>query len=184
MPDIEKFLTQFPSTINFLSAIGSCSAVIVSLWLASRADEPKIDAYISEMSILPGNVNQYADMTLYPTALFLNIKNVGSVPVYFNRYTMAVWRVPFAKRGAIQVPADAEVTVSDIELLPQKQVTISLFSQPKQITKKLNLESFNLKIFPRTGMRSVQLCVMTVTGQEFKARMSKDLRADFQKAYT
>ena len=127
------------SWINFFTAVGTCGAVIVSLWLARRDSKPKLKCIVSGTRVEFNDgeyfwpdcrkiVNGHRQMYVK------KITNIGRIPVYVEAF-----RIKAHKQNRYLFGTNSS---EKIELLPGKSFEFK-FQMVGMVNQLNNLDYFN-----------------------------------------
>jgi hypothetical protein len=176
---VEAFFAEYEKTISALGAISTLAAVIVSLWLAGRAEKTRLKAHVSGTMI----VHESIDPNKRPKFVSVNITNLGTMP-FRIQFSFFYWRVPFCKESWLISPLDFFAVTP---MVPQRKypVTIeakhseSIFLSDKATFQSEMAKSFQrLSWFPVLRAYFIKAMICTDDGTTCEARISKDLKKE------
>ena len=154
---------------NWLSALGTIAAVVVSLWLATRATRLQCRASVGHRLIVEPGAGG-----IYPEIVVFNIVNTGERPI---RITSIGWRVGFLRwrRDAMQLFDRVQSSSMPVELTHGQEARWVLPLLPDE---QGWLASFPRKMLkPHTRFRSATLraCFTTSVGKTFIVKPEQGL---------
>lgn len=180
LSEIELILSKYPNIINTLIAVGTISAVVVSLYIALRTQKPKLKLvlYLSE------RLNADEEGLYHPDTgeqtISLNISNIGDIPVYLYYIGNFSFKFPFLQIGLSLNPIFPIFIESDLEILPSKAQIITLSN--KEILYKNIVEFLNeQKFYPTFLINFVEFKVNTSNDISFNAEIHKSIIKDIKK---
>jgi hypothetical protein len=159
-----RFINSFAP---WLSALGTLTAVVVSLWLARRTERPRVRVRTAIAHVVaersPGSVLQ------------ITATNLGGRPVTLQNLT---WRTGvFRKREYVQFPPDniwSPRLPAKLDHGEYAMFILPLDGLPAEhdpIAKALSTASF-----PRLAVRSVRAGVVLTTGHIFRPRVERSVQ--------
>jgi hypothetical protein len=178
---IEELCKRHEHTIAALEAVSTFSAVVVSLWLASRSSQTRLTAYITKQIIID------ATTTDRPEYLVAIITNTGVMTLYIP-LSFLLWTRPYRKKAGwmLNFPLDYFGTDKAIQqrqypvkLEPKAthQVMISDIVTFRQVMQECLLSQTRIGRFI---FRFVRTTVQTTDGRMFRAKISKEIRQELQ----
>ena len=178
---IEELCKHHEHTISALEAVSTFSAVVVSLWLASRASQTRLTAYITKQVIID------ATTTERPEYLVAIITNTGVMTLYIP-LSFLLWTRPYRKKTGwiLNFPLDYYGTDKAIqqhpypvELKPKAthHVMISEIATYRHVMQECLLSQSRIG---RLIFRFVRSTVQTTDGKVFRAKISKEIREELR----
>ena len=154
---------------NWLSALGTIAAVVVSLWLATRATRLQCQASVGHRLVIEQGAKEN-----YPEIVVFNIVNTGERPI---RVTSIGWRVGFFRwrRDAMQMFDRVQSSAMPIELTHGQEAR---WVFPLQRDEQGWLSSFPGKMLtphPRLQSATLRACFFTSVGKTFSIKPERGL---------
>jgi hypothetical protein len=185
---IEHFAGRFQHTSELLTAIGTLGAVLVSLWLAWRADRAartRLKAFANLKFIL--DKTGTADSNDARTFLAVTITNIGNWPLripmdYFN------WMNPLQRGYMMVLPMDAvrnkwfPVKQYPLEIAPRASETFYLADEAMFLAEAKRMKAADDSPVARLGFRFIRAYVLSDDKSLFRVKLSKEVRAGWRKA--
>jgi hypothetical protein len=176
---IEELCKRHEHSIAALEAVSTFSAVAVSLWLASRASQTRLTAYITKQAIIDATTQER------PEYLVAIITNTGVMTLYIP-LSFLLWTRPYRKKAGWQLTFPLDYYGTDkaiqqhqypVELKPKAthQVMISDIVTYRQVMQECLLSQSR---FGRLIFRFVRATVQTTDGRVFRARISREIRQE------
>ena len=174
---LECFFHQHEYTIQFFVAFGTCSSVIVALWLARKSSRPALKAivdkrvYVSPEAQTTGMVN----WDLCEDMISVTIDNVGAMPVYID-YFGFFWCPGFGlKKCIMQNPLEPVFRNQDLKIDPGQSVPIILTKDMIKMSEVILMLCTNNKR-PYWYRYFMGLKIFTANGFVIKAKIGKELK--------
>jgi len=173
-----RFINTFAP---WLSAIGTLSAVVTSLYLARQSNRIKMELRVGLRRVgyvggQPMTEPVAKGATPTPPLLFwLNITNLGHRGATIDK---VYWKlVPWSKRGLIWFPPQNSYSSAFPITLGDGQSASYAIPVPEFESKQGETLRSELSHWPR-GIRSrlLRVCVATSTGDVFKQKLERDMR--------
>ena len=118
---VERFATAYQHTITMFGALGTVSAVIVSLFIAllsARSTRTRLKASANLLFI----VHETVDPKNRPGFLTVSIANTGNMPLRIP-FAFFTWKVPFTRHYMLVNPMDG---YGGHKWIPQKQYPVEI----------------------------------------------------------
>jgi hypothetical protein len=182
MTEIEQFFAAYQNTFLALGAIGTFTAVIVSLWLALRADKTKIEASIAVEAIFHDTI----DPNNRPRFMTVHLINQGRLPVRIP-FSLFRWKLPFTKTAFIVNPLDA---YAGHQWAPHMQYPVIIEPKAAHTVWLTDIEAFrqemagvvqHLNPIRRVLFRFLGAVVYTQDTTLCKVRITRSVRAEIVK---
>lgn len=169
-----KFINTFAP---WLSALGTISAVIVSLYLARRKDEPRLKINTNIRNLISDDIEGNQKY------LFIEIINIGMRPVKINAVGWTIGLIK--KQSFIQLLGKDQSDSVSMSYSSDFPVTLKDGEEARwlySLEKKNNwIDSFkkNLSWCPRWDLYNMKIEVFTNHGIKHKAKIGKSLKNAF-----
>ena len=171
---IDDFCAANQHTIEALGALGTLLAVVVSLYLASRASRTRLRAWLA-ISVIMGTGAKTA-----PTYLTLSVTNIGTMPlsIPFSHFR---WHLPFRKGVWLVNPLDSYPS----SLIPQRKYPFKIGAKEAELIYLSDMDAFEAAVrvmwrglswFDRLRFRWLHARVRAEDGSTFRVSIDKSVR--------
>jgi hypothetical protein len=176
---IEELCRRQEHTIAALEAVSTFSVVVVSLWLANRASQTRLTAYITKHVVID------ATTTERPEYLVAIITNTGVIPLYIP-LSFLLWTRPYRRKGGWLVGFPLDYYRTD-KAIQQRQYPVKLEPKASQLVHISDIVTFRQVMqecllsqgrIRRFIFRFVRAMVQTTDGRRFRAKISKEIRQE------
>ncbi|HOI96204.1 MAG TPA: hypothetical protein PK250_15980 [Syntrophobacter fumaroxidans] len=183
MDQFELFFKDHQYTIQFISAFGTCAAVIVALWLSRINTQPEIYISVDKKVMIPSEAQQtdMIDWSKCKDGIGVMIRNVGRVTVYISYFSF-YWKLPFPFRKTVaqQNPSTDFRREGSLKLEPRTAISLMLTIDLEDFYEKIVFglcEINKVPFFMRRFVRKfVKLHIDTDCGTHIKAKTGRDLK--------
>lgn len=171
----------------WLSAIGTLGAVIVSLWLASRASRPQLRILVDKRVLISQVQSGRHSVQLkdFPDVVYLEATNIGTPPIHIIGVSWSLrfpWCLRSLSRGALlQSPPDAENRSSGLPARLEHAQTMQWSLPHQYIVENIAEKVIGNSIWSRLWLSRLRLNIFTSVGTTFHARLAPDLISDMAK---
>jgi hypothetical protein len=166
---------------NWLSALGTISAVVAALWLANRDRRVSLDGRFS-IGMIPSSNPNILDRVVF----IINFTNTGVRPLTITNH---YWKLPWKNSISFMFP-QMEATIGrlcstmPLELTDGKS---GIIIYRKDFLKDLKIEGPFLfhpnKYMTWLRIRLFKIYLSTSVGKKIKVKIDRSVRAEFWKQY-
>lgn len=178
MEYVESFFKNHQYTIQFLAAFGTCSAVIVALWLSRISTRPKLHIFVDKQIFIPSEAqeNRVVDWNKTEDCICVTVRNVGRVIAYISYFSFS-WGLPFPfyKVRATQNPVP-DFRKESLKLEPGACTSIVLTNKVQEFYNDVVLALCARTKAPVFMKRFIRLRLSTDYGTYIKGITGKSLK--------
>ncbi|MFZ0932193.1 MAG: hypothetical protein WAN11_26575 [Syntrophobacteraceae bacterium] len=186
MDHLESLLKNYQYTIQFFSALGTCTAVItalIALWFTRKSTRPKLKVFVDKRILITSEAQETGtvDWRKCEDGISVTIRNLGQIVVYISYFSF-YWALPFPfrKTKAMQNPIPDFRKEGSLRLEPGTTTSIMLSTNLDDFQKNVVLALCDKNKVPLiirpTISRFIGLHVYTGDGSHIHSKIGSNLK--------